>query len=50
MGVGTGFEAWVEKIPCRREELPTTVFLTGEFQTEEPGRPQSMRSQRVEYD
>ena len=27
----TGFNPWVEKIPLRREWLPTPVFLTGEF-------------------
>ena len=27
----TGFDPWVEKIPCRREWQPTPVFLPGEF-------------------
>ena len=27
----TGFNPWVEKIPWRREWLPTPVFLPGEF-------------------
>ena len=27
----TGFNPWVEKIPLRREWLPTPVFLPGEF-------------------
>ena len=26
------FDPWVRKIPCRREWLPTPVFLPGEFQ------------------
>ena len=26
-----GFNSWVGKIPCRREWLPTSVFLPGEF-------------------
>ena len=26
-----GFDPWVRKIPCRREWLPTPVFLPGEF-------------------
>ena len=25
-----GFDPWVRKIPCRREWLPTSVFLPGE--------------------
>ena len=28
-----GFHPWVEKIPWRRERLPTPVFWPGEFQT-----------------
>ena len=24
-----GFDPWVKKIPCRRERLPTPVFLPG---------------------
>ena len=27
----TRFDPWVEKIPWRREWLPTSVFLPGEF-------------------
>ena len=27
----TGFDAWVGKIPWRRERLPTPVFWPGEF-------------------
>ena len=27
-----GFDPWVEKIPWRREKLPTPVFWPGEFQ------------------
>ena len=26
-----GFDFWVKKIPWRREQLPTPVFLLGEF-------------------
>ena len=26
-----GFDPWVDKIPCRRERLPTPVFWSGEF-------------------
>ena len=26
-----GFDPWVWKIPCRRECLPSPVFLPGEF-------------------
>ena len=29
---GPGFDAWVGKIPWRRERLPTPVFWLGEFQ------------------
>ena len=37
--------------PWRREWQPTPVFLPGEFPwTEEPGRLQSMGSQRVGHD
>ena len=28
---GPGFDSWVEKIPWRRERLPTPVFWPGEF-------------------
>ena len=32
------FDSWVEKIPWRRAQQPTLVFLPGESpQTEEPG-------------
>ena len=41
-----GFDPWVGKIPRRRAWQPTPVFLPGESQTEEPGGPQSMGSQR----
>ena len=27
----TGFDPWVEKIPWRKEQLPTPVFWPGEF-------------------
>ena len=43
-------ETWVGKIPWRRAWQPTPVFLPGESPwTEEPGRLQSMGSQRVGY-
>ena len=42
----TKFDPWVEKIPQRRERLPTPVFLPGEFH----GGVQSMGLQRVEPD
>ena len=38
------------KIPWRKAQQPTPVFLPGESQTEEPGGLQSMRSQRVGHD
>ena len=42
---------WVGKIPWRREMLSTLVFLPREsLWTEEPGRLQSMGSQRVGHD
>ena len=44
----TGFDPWVGKVSWRRAWPPTPVFLLGESQwTEEPGRLQSMGSQRV---
>ena len=45
-----GFNPWVRKIPWRRKWQPTPVFLPGEFLGEEPGRLQSMGSQRVKHD
>ena len=46
-----GFDPWVKKIPWRRAWQPTRVFLPEIIPwTEEPGRPQSMRSQRVGHD
>ena len=47
---GTGFHPWVRKIPWRRKWKPTPVFLPGESHAEEPGRLQSMGSQRVGRD
>ena len=42
---------WVGKTPWRRAWQPTPVFLPGECPwTEEPGRLQSMGSQRVRHD
>ena len=47
----TGFNPWVGKIPWRRAWQPTQVFLPGESPwTEDPGRLQSMGSQRVGHD
>ena len=46
-----GLDPWVGKIPWRRAWQPTPVFLPGESPwTEEPGRLQSMWSQRVRHD
>ena len=46
-----GFDPWVGKIPCRRAWQPTPVFLPGKSPwTGEPGRLQSMGSQRVRHD
>ena len=45
------FDPWVGKIPWRRAWQPTPVILPGESQwTEEPGRLQSMGSQRIRHD
>ena len=45
------FDPWVGKIPWRRAWQHTPVFLLGESPlTEEPGRLQSMGSQRVGKD
>ena len=47
----TWFDPWLRKIPWRREWLPTAVFLPGESHvTEEAGRLQSIRLQRVRHD
>ena len=46
-----GFSPWVTKIPWRRAWPPTPIFLPRESPwTEEPGRLQSMGSQRVRHD
>ena len=46
-----GLNPWVGKIPWRKAWQPTPVFLAGEFPwTEEPGKLQSMGSQRVGHD
>ena len=43
-----GLHPWVGKIPWRGQQLPTPVFLPGEFpRTEDPGGVQSMGSQRA---
>ena len=48
---GPGFDPWVGKIPWKRAWQTTPVFLSEESPwTEEPGRLQSMGSQRVRYD
>ena len=45
------FDPLVGKIPWKRAWQPTPVFLPGESPwTEEPGRLQSMGSQRVGHD
>ena len=47
----TEFDPWAGKIPRRSAWPPTQVFLPGESPwTEEPGRLQSMGSQRVGRD
>ena len=44
-------DTWVGKIPWRRVWQPTPVYLPRESpRTEEPGRPQSLESQRVRHD
>ena len=46
-----GLILWVGKIPWRRSQQPIPEFLPGELPwTEEPGRLQSMVSQRVRHD
>ena len=48
---GPGFDPGVGKFPWRRKWQPTPVLLPGESPwAEEPGRPQSMASQRVGQD
>ena len=45
------FDPWVRKIPWRQAWQPTPVFLPGESPwTEEPGRLQSIVSQRIGHD
>ena len=45
------FNPWVGKIPWRRAQQPTPVFLPGESPwTEEPGGLQSIGSQRIRHD
>ena len=43
------FDPWFRKIPWRRAQQPTPVFLPGESQTEEPGGLQSVGLQRVKH-
>ena len=46
-----GFDPWVGKIPRRRKWLLTPVFFAWRIPwTEEPGRLESMGSQRVGHD
>ena len=45
-----GFDPWVGKIPWRRAWQPTPVLLPGESHREEPGRLQSMGSQKAGHD
>ena len=46
-----GSVSGLERFPWRRVWQSTLVFLPGESPwTEEPGRPQSMGSQRVKHD
>ena len=45
-----GFVSWVEKMPWRRELLPTPVFLPGESYGQRIPGLQSMGSQRVRHD
>ena len=46
----SSFSFWVGRIPWRRAWQPTPVFLCGEIPwTEEPGRLQSIGSQRVRH-
>ena len=44
------FNPWVRKIPWRRKWQPTPVHCLEIPWTEEPGRLQSMESQRVRHD
>ena len=45
-----GFDSYIRKIPWRTAWQPTPVFVPGESHGEEPGRLQSMGSQRVGLD
>ena len=46
----SGFDPWVGKIPWRRAWQPNPIFFPGQSPwTEEPGRLQSMGSQRVRH-
>ena len=48
---GPGFDPWVGKIPWRRAWQTTPVFWPGESPwTGEPGRLQSLGSQRIRHD
>ena len=43
-------DRWVRKIPCRRKQQPTPVFLPGKSCGEKPGWLQSIGSQRAGHD
>ena len=44
------FDPWAGKIPCRRKQQPTPVFLPGKSCGEKPGWLQSIGSQRAGHD
>jgi len=46
----SGSVSWSGRSPCRRQWQPTPVFAWRIPWTEEPGRLQSMGSQRVGHD
>jgi len=45
-----GFDPWVAKIPCRKNDYPLQYSGLENPWTEDPGRLQSMKSQRVGHD
>ena len=45
-----GFDSWVGKIPWRRNGNPLGILAWRIPRTEDPGRLQSMRSQRVRHE
>ena len=45
------FDSWARKIPWKRKQQPTPVFVPGKIPwTEEPGRQPSMGLQRIRHD